>query len=1091
MGSRKNRILVIDYDSESIAVINDYANRVLDKITVYSSLSGNEAIDKAIEISPDIIFLNINLPDFSAFEICRNIKNDSRLENIQVVFLTDINTQKESKSKALESGADGFLIKPIDLSELTALIKSLLRINNSGNRKFVDETDLTISIETRLEKLQNELAEKQIIEKLLREKEHTYELVLNNVNEIIYSVSYEKGTSIGKAKFVSNKVVDIIGYHPEEFINNPKLWFNLIHHDDIEEVVKQTQRGFENGKIDIRFYRMKHKNTQEYIWIEDHSELIFDESGNLTGQFGAALDITSRKKAEIEFNENFNFTNSLLKTIPLGIDIVDTEGNILFKNEILEKLSDKPFVYHKCWENYSSDHLQCEGCPLKSEIVIGETSIKESSSILNGRIFEISHTGIMFQGKKALIEVFHDITERKKAEQEFKDISQRFSDLVSSTDGIIWEADAETFQFNFVSNNVERILGYSESEWLESNFWSTNILDEDRKSSIDFCKEQTIKGIDHEFEYRFKAKDGRIVWLADYVKVIKQNGKPRYLHGLMVDITTRKQAEIDMQEREERYRSFISQVSEGVYRFECDLPMDVNIPVEEQIDYMYDHFYIAECNDSFVKMYGVAGQHEIIGKSQLDFHGDRNNAINRKALRDFISSGYRVEGVITQERDIYGKKLSFLNNSLGIIKDGKLVRMWGTQTDVTEKNRAELVKDILFAISKSALEKNNLSELLEIIQEQLGRLINSKNLYIAFYNKETGMLSTENENDEKDSIQEWPAEKSITGYLIKSEESLFLSLNDIEKLIDEGEIVLIGTICKQWLGAPLFVNKEVIGAIVVQSYENDNEFDVNDKQMLEFIAHQISIPIERKIKDNELLNALTKAQESDRLKSAFLANMSHEIRTPLNSIIGFSELMQDEHFDRADFPEFALMISKSGHSLLEIISDIMDISKIEVGQVKISKFEFKLSNLLEQLHKTYCLTANQKGLELILINECPKDILIVNDENRITQVLTNFISNAIKFTNSGKIVLGARLIEQSKQTVVFYVSDSGIGIDSGFKRSIFDRFVQAETFTKRKYGGTGLGLAISKSLAELMGGKIWFDSEIDIGSTFYLELPLD
>lgn len=1088
MEGKKYKVLVIDDIIDNQITLNALISDAFDNIDVFMANDGLTGINLANQLKPDVILLDVIMPGMNGYEVCHIFKNDDNLKHIPVVFVTALRADKESRIEALNCGADGFLTKPIDDTELTAQMKAMLRIKEAEDKKLNENEQLKHLVEERTFELQNELNAKLEIEKALKEKEHAYELVLDNVNEIIYSVSYTKGIRDGQVKFVSKKVYNILGYYPDDFINNPKLWLSLIHPDDIENVINKTKSGYINGQIDVRTYRMRHKHTGEYIWIEDHPQLIFDEYGTLTGQFGTALDVSRRKFDELQIIENYNFIKSLLQTIPFGIEIVDSEGNILFQNDILINAFGKPTKYHKCWENYRDDKNQCVDCPLHKEIIVGKTDVYEASGILGGKIFEISHTGIMFKGKKALLEVFQDITERKKAELVFKEVSQRFSELVSSTDGIVWEADAETFQFNFVSNNAERILGYTEQEWLGKDFWSNNIIDEDKKSTIEYCREKTFNGLDHEFEYRFRAKDGRIVWLADYVKVINENGTPKYLHGLMVDITSKKKAELDLLKSEERYRSFISQVSEGVYRFECTEPLNINLPIETQIDHIYDNFFIAECNDSFVKMYGCNSSDDIIGKGHLHFHGDRNNIINRQSLRIFIENDYRVEGVITEEKDIHGNNIFFNNNSVGILENGKLVRMWGTQTDFTDKLKSELVKDVLFAISKSALEADNLSELLETIQLQLGRLINSDNFYIAFYDKKTGMLSTEIEKDEKDSIQSWPAEKSMTGYIIKAEKSMLLAEEDFENLLKNDEINLIGTLPKQWLGVPLLVNKEVIGAIVVQSYDNESAYDDNDKLMLEFIAHQLSIPIERKIKDNELLIALNKAQESDRLKSAFLANMSHEIRTPLNSIIGFSELMQDEQFSIADLAEFALMINKSGRSLLEIISDIMDISKIEVGQITISKFEFKVINLLIHLQKTYSIIASQKDLELQIKANIPDNFLLKNDENRISQVLTNFISNAIKFSNKGKIEIGAYIVDNK---IVFYVSDSGIGIAKNYQKSIFERFVQVENSNKRKYGGTGLGLAISKSLVELIGGKIWLNSEEGKGSTFGFELPLE
>jgi len=239
---------------------------------------------------------------------------------------------------------------------------------------------------------------------------------------------------------------------------------------------------------------------------------------------------------------------------------------------------------------------------------------------------------------------------------------------------------------------------------------------------------------------------------------------------------------------------------------------------------------------------------------------------------------------------------------------------------------------------------------------------------------------------------------------------------------------------------------------------------------------------------DDLIFARNKAEESDRLKSSFLANMSHEIRTPLNSIIGFSELLLDADFGTEQHEEFARTINESGNGLLAIISDIMDLSKIEAGQINLTKKRFSAQKLIRDIQKEYSYKASSKGIELRVDPAISKeDYSIFNDDQRLKQVLINFVGNAIKFTEEGLIEIGFRTIEN---TIQFYVKDTGIGIPVKYHQEIFERFRQVELSHTRKYGGNGLGLAISKSLVEMLGGEIGMNSEVGIGSTFYFTIPL-
>ena len=245
--------------------------------------------------------------------------------------------------------------------------------------------------------------------------------------------------------------------------------------------------------------------------------------------------------------------------------------------------------------------------------------------------------------------------------------------------------------------------------------------------------------------------------------------------------------------------------------------------------------------------------------------------------------------------------------------------------------------------------------------------------------------------------------------------------------------------------------------------------------------------------DKELLAAKEKAEESDRLKSAFLANMSHEIRTPMNAILGFAELLTfpDSSITAEEKISYIKLIHNSGNNLLHLIDDIIDISKIEAGQLKIIMKETNINTILKDTIQSYSEIKKQKGkehIELILNdNAKTQNIIIQSDPLRLHQVITNLIDNALKFTEDGFIEIGYQL--QSKNFILFYVKDTGIGIEQNKKDTIFNRFSKLENDKTRVFRGAGLGLAICRSLVELLGGKIWVESSPGIGSIFYFTLP--
>lgn len=238
----------------------------------------------------------------------------------------------------------------------------------------------------------------------------------------------------------------------------------------------------------------------------------------------------------------------------------------------------------------------------------------------------------------------------------------------------------------------------------------------------------------------------------------------------------------------------------------------------------------------------------------------------------------------------------------------------------------------------------------------------------------------------------------------------------------------------------------------------------------------------------ELNIAKERAEESDKLKTAFLANMSHEIRTPLNGIMGFAGLLSEsENLSPEKQNKFLTVIQKSGERMLNITNDLIDISKIESGQMELQKEKFDLLLNLNQLYQLFKKEAKNKNLELYFEPDNSfSDLKLFSDKKKLTSIVSNLIKNALKFTLKGEIRFGYKVVND---TIKFYVSDTGLGVPEHKRSIIFDRFVQGETAISRPYEGAGLGLAITKAYVEMLGGKIDLISEENVGSTFSFYLP--
>jgi PAS domain S-box-containing protein len=308
----------------------------------------------------------------------------------------------------------------------------------------------------------------------------------------------------------------------------------------------------------------------------------------------------------------------------------------------------------------------------------------------------------------------------------------------------------------------------------------------------------------------------------------------------------------------------------------------------------------------------------------------------------------------------------------------------------------------------------------------------------------------------------------------------YLSENEFRKGTPEGHISL-----QRFLTIPIIIDDSIKGVVGVAN--KDEEYESSDVRQLTLLMDTAWRIVEYKKAMNNLKIAKEKAEESEKLKSAFLANMSHEIRTPMNGILGFAELLKEPGLTGEEKVEYIDIIERSGRRMLNIINDIISISKLESGLMQLSIKETNVIDQLKYISTFFKPEAENKGLELICVhNLSQNEAIIYTDKEKLYAVLTNLVKNAIKFTFKGSIKIGCQIKEKNLE---FYVEDTGIGIASEQINIIFERFRQGNESLTRNHEGAGLGLSISKAYVEMLGGKLQVRSILGKGSCFYFTVP--
>ena len=861
----------------------------------------------------------------------------------------------------------------------------------------------------------------------------------------------------GVYTYISRLVKEEYGYEPNELIG--QMHFSDLSPDRDRNAFKQSiSKTLENNSPLINRERCVQAKDGKLLYVHTNGIPLFDENGTMRGYCGNDTNITDHVEIERKLQESKLQAQEILNSVEAGVIIVDESTHIIrFANAASARMAQTRVtdMLGKICHDYICPNEQGK-CPISD---LGYEITEQEKTLLkaDGTKLNILKTvqRINYRGGKCLLETFVDITKLNESRQAIEDtikeaekarkVAEQTNTLLQAerdfSASIIHEAPAIICGINpegictFINPAGEKATGYTKDEILGKNWWTTFYPGDAYRQVEQLVKELFNKPV-RNFEMSLVQKGGgrRIIsW--NLIEHIDSNGEVLEIIGFGHDITESKNFEDELR----RVSAAVECASDAI----------------GMADANGQHVYQ---NRAFTNLFGYSAEDFRQNGGPPLAYADKEVA---RCVFDAILKGESWDGEV--EMVSKDKKIITCYLRANAIKDdsGAILGVIGVHTDITEKKNAE---------ARLQAERVFTDTIIESVPGLFFTIDSSTQHFIRI-----------NAN--------W---KTVTGYTDKELDNIRASDIVVDKELSElkiGEALNNGwasmensLITKSGEQVPYYLTARRLD-IDGTAYLVGLGLDISSRKRAEEEIRNTNIMLaEQTARANDMA---VQAEMANAAKSEFLANMSHEIRTPMTAILGFTETILDPELSDEDRLHAAHTVRRNGEHLLEIINDILDISKIEAGKLGVERMPCSPVNIVAEVQSLMQVRADAKNLTFHTeyVGEIPETIN--SDPTRLKQILVNLVGNAIKFTETGGVRLIARLTGSPlPATIQFDVVDTGIGLTDEQIGKLFKPFSQADTTTTRQFGGTGLGLMISKRLAQMLGGDLIVYSKLGEGSTF-------